>query len=60
MSGADNAEVAVDPEDLVPEVERLVAEGQTLKAATKQVASRSASSARTLYEAVIQARGRGR
>ena len=59
VSGADECVVPDDPDELVTQVELLVAQGQTLKAATKEVAQRSTSSARALYEAVIQARGRG-
>jgi len=48
--------VAAAPEDLVAEVERLVAAGVRLKEATAEVASRQRVSRRALYDAVLAAR----
>src|SRR6478735_6311999 len=47
--------VAAAPEDLVAEVERLVAAGVRLKEATAEVASRQGVSRRVLYDAVLAA-----
>jgi len=48
--------VAAAPEDLVAEVEGLVAAGVRLKEATAEVASRQGVSRRVLYDAVLAAR----
>ena len=50
--------VAPEPEDLVPEVEHLVATSDVkLKAAAREVATAHGVSTRKLYDAVITARG---
>ena len=55
VAGAGPVEAAA-PEDLVAEVERLVAAGVRLKEATAEVASRQRVSRRVLYDAVLSAR----
>ena len=55
VAGAGPAEAAA-PEDLVAEVEGLVAAGVRLKEATAEVASRQGVSRRVLYDAVLAAR----
>ena len=55
VAGAGPLEAAA-PEDLVAEVEGLVAAGVRLKEATAEVASRQGVSRRVLYDAVLEAR----
>ena len=55
VAGAGPVEAAA-PEDLVAEVEGLVAAGVRLKEATAEVASRQGVSRRVLYDAVLAAR----
>lgn len=49
--------VAVNPSDLVGEVEALVAEGMKLKAACGEVAERAGVARNALYQSVLDARG---
>ena len=55
VAGAGPVEAAA-PEDLVAEVEGLVAAGVRLKEATAEVANRQGVSRRVLYDAVLAAR----
>ncbi len=54
VAGADPA--PVDPQELVRQVDDLVATGVRLKDATRQVAARSGASAREIYAAVVSQR----
>jgi 16S rRNA (cytidine1402-2'-O)-methyltransferase len=54
VAGADPA--PVDPQELVRQVDELVATGVRLKDATRQVAARSGASAREIYAAVVSQR----